>query len=169
MDRLPSAPPPLLLHRPDGRSHRLRFRIWRAPTGIEVELEEMEVTTGEGFQFAVLGDHDADVEDLLARVTSLAEREVARQYLEPSPHRVGWMLFGDEVAGRLVWNDEGHDGRPYDAVVDGGMLTWEELGHALESFEGWNFRLTIEESSDDARTDAQIIELEPKNPRPDGG
>jgi hypothetical protein len=54
-------------------------------------------------------------------------------------------------------------------VIDGRTLTWEELGHALESFEGWNFRLLIEESSDDARADAQIIQLDREDPRHDGG
>lgn len=61
----------------------------------------MDVSVGEGFQFAVLGDHDADVEDLLARETSLAQREVTCQYLEPAHHRRGWTLVDDEVAGRL--------------------------------------------------------------------
>ena len=97
--RLPSPPPPIVLTGPDGRRHELRYRIWRAATGIEVQLEEVDPPGGEGYEFAVLGDHDVDVEDLVRRVRQKAEAEVSRQYLEP--HRDGW-LVNDEVAGRFV-------------------------------------------------------------------
>lgn len=51
-------------------------------------------------------------------------------------------MAGDELAGRLLWNeDEG----PYDVVVDGRRLSWEEFGRALEPFEGWRFRLIFED------------------------
>src|SRR5438067_572345 len=143
---------PVTLGAPDGRSHRLRYRVWRAPTGIEVELEEASVPVGEGYQFVVLGDHDADVDELISRVRTLAEAEVGRQYLELPSHRDGWIAAVDEVAGRLVWNDAGVDGKPYNVVVDGRTLTWDELGVALEPFEGWHFRLTIEDPAADVRS-----------------
>lgn len=159
LPRLPDPPAPLVLEGPDGRRHGFRFRIWRGPAGIEVELEETGVPVSEGFHFAVLGDHDADVDGLTRRVIELAGRAVARCQLRPADHRDGWQMVDDEVSGRLVWNDEGVDGRPYDVVIDGRTLTWEELGHALESYEGWTLRITIESSIDDARTDAEVIEL----------
>jgi len=89
LPRLPGPPPPLALEGPDGRRHELRFRIWRGPAGIEVELEETGVPEGDGFHFAVLGDHDADVDVLIRRVTALAERAVARCQLGPADHRDG--------------------------------------------------------------------------------
>ncbi len=159
LPRLPDPPPPFLVRGPDGRDHRLRFKIWRAPTGVEVQLDEMGLPVGEGYRFAVLGDHDADIEDLVARVRSLAEYEVGRLYLEPARHREGWVLRDDEVAGQLVWNDQAGDGRPYSVVIDGRTLSWQELGTALESYEGWRFRLVIEDSIEDVRRGADIIEL----------
>jgi hypothetical protein len=63
-------------------------------------------------------------------------------------NRPGWTLAGDEVRGRFVWNE---DGGPYNVVVDGRALRWEQLGEALESFEGWGFSLTIEDRADDLR------------------
>ena len=65
MPRLPDAPAPIVIDGPDGRRHVLRYRIWRAPTGILAQLLEQN---GDGFAFAVLGDHDADVDDLVVRV-----------------------------------------------------------------------------------------------------
>jgi hypothetical protein len=90
LPRLPDPPLPVLLHGPDGRDHRLRFKIWRAPTGIEVQLEEMEVPVGEGYRFAVLGDHDGDVGDLVARVrTWLSPRSGGSISNRPATGRAG--------------------------------------------------------------------------------
>ncbi len=159
LPRLPDPPGPVLLSGPDGRDHRFRFKIWRAPTGIEVQLDELGVPVGEGYRFAVLGDHDADVEVLMARVRSLAESEVGRLYLEPARHRHGWDLGVDEVVGRLVWDNEAGGGTPYSVIIDGRTLSWQEFGTALEAYEGWRFRIVIEDSIVDARSDADIVEL----------
>ena len=159
LPRLPDPPPPVLLCGPDGREHRFRFKIWRAPTGIEVQLEEMGVPVCEGYRFAVLGDHDASVEVLVARARSAAESEVGRLYLEPARQREGWALRDDEVVGQLVRNDQAGDGKPYSVIVDGRTLSWLEFGTALEAYEGWRFRLVIDDSIEDVRSDADIIEL----------
>jgi hypothetical protein len=39
-------------------------------------------------------------------------------------------------------------------VVDGCTLSWYELGEALSSFEGCRFRLTIDDSLADGRSEA---------------
>jgi hypothetical protein len=153
---LPDPPEPLMFAGADGRRHRLRFRLWRAPTGVSVELEEVGVRGDGGYRFAVLGDHDADVEMLIAAVQLQAEEELAAVYLEPAAHRDGWVVAGDEVAGRFVFNP---DPGPHRIVVDGRVLSWEELGVALESFEGWRFRLIIEDPGEDLRPDADVVAL----------
>ena len=66
-------------------------------------------------------------------------------YLEPNPSRPGWLLRDREVAGRLVWAGAG---APYAVVIDGRTLSWEEFGRTMESFEGWRFRLTIDDIDD---------------------
>jgi hypothetical protein len=65
---------------------------------------------------------------------------IGHLYLERAGHREGWIMRGKEVEGRLVWRD---DRRGYDVVVDGRRLSWEQLGDALEPFEGWTFRLEV--------------------------
>ncbi|HWC12625.1 MAG TPA: hypothetical protein VG455_15555 [Acidimicrobiales bacterium] len=159
LPKLGAPPPPFVLTSPDGGRHRMRPRPWRAPTGIVVELEEMGVPVGEGFQFSILGPHDAEVGQLLAQLRTHAEAEVARRYLEPNPHRGGWRLASDEVAGRLVWSEDRELGEPYDVVVDGRIMSWGDLGRALEPFEGWRFRLVIEHRSLDVRPDAEVVAL----------
>ncbi|MET7489376.1 hypothetical protein [Streptomyces sp. NPDC005538] len=149
--RLPLAPPPVEIDGGDGRRHVLRYRLWRAPTGISVRLVEEGRAADEGFEFGVLGDHDADVSQLVTRVRAEAEAEIGRCYLEPDHRGMGWRLAGDEVSGRLVWNPED---APCHVVVDGRALSWDELGEAVSSFEGRRFRLTIDDSLADARSEA---------------
>ncbi|HUP71386.1 MAG TPA: hypothetical protein VM142_16460 [Acidimicrobiales bacterium] len=95
--------------------------------------------------------------ELLGHLRAHAQAEVARRYLEPDPHRAGWVLAGDEVAGRLVWGEGREAGDPHDVVVDGRTLSWEKLGHALSSYEGWRFRLVMEDRSLDVRPDADVL------------
>ena len=165
LPRLPDPPPPIVLAGPDGGQHHLRYRVWRAGVGIEVQLEETGVAMGEGYRFAVLGDNDADVATLVAEVRSTAEAEIGRQYLERASDRHPWMVCDDgEVAGRLLGYDD-HDGdSSYKLVVDGRTISWEELARALEPYDGWGFRLVIEDRVRDLRTDAEIIELRSSGP-----
>ncbi|MET8977395.1 hypothetical protein ABZX85_17415 [Streptomyces sp. NPDC004539] len=151
MPRLPLAPPPVEVVGRDGRRHVMRYRLWRAPTGIAVQLVEERRDRDDGFEFAVLGDHDADANQLAAQVRAEAEAEISFGYLEPASPGPGWQLAGRTAAGRLVGDLEGG---PVRAVVDGQMLSWEELGEALSSFEGWRFRLIIDDPMTDARSDA---------------
>jgi hypothetical protein len=159
--QLPDPPAPVTIADGTGRRRRLRFRVWRAPTGIVVELEEMDMPAGDGYRRAVLGAHDANVDELVVRLRELAEIDLTRQFLEPNRYRPGWVLADDTVEGRLVWSDSSESGvgTPYDVVVDGHKLSWEELGRALEAYEGWRFRLEFADRVDDLRPDAEVVSL----------
>ncbi|MFL4902803.1 class I SAM-dependent methyltransferase [Streptomyces sp. MMS24-I2-30] len=150
-ERLPVAPGPVEVVGLDGRRHVLRYRLWRAPTGISVRLVEECEGADDGFEFAVFSDHDADVDELAVRVRAEAEAEIARCYVEPALQGAGWRLTGEEIAGRLIADLEGG---PVRVVVDGRTLSWDELGEALASYEGWRFRLAIDASLTDVRSDA---------------
>ncbi|MDH6222468.1 hypothetical protein M2283_009819 [Streptomyces pseudovenezuelae] len=64
--------------------------------------------------------------------------------------------------GRLIWDA---DAGPFHVVVDGRALSWHDLGEALSSFEGFRFRLTIEDSMADARSERVKAALgEPDTP-----
>jgi len=123
--RLPEPPEPETIAGPDGRLHRIVYRLWRSPGGVAVEAEE-EGEPFDGFYAEVVGPH---------------------QDLELGPGGPHWIIAGDDLRGRLVWNE---DGEPYDVVVDGRRLGWEEFGRALEPFEGWEFRLSFRHEDVDA-------------------
>ena len=141
---LPDPPAPETFVGPDSRVHRMRYRFFRCPTGIVAEAEEMageEDIDLDGYHFNVLGDHEADLRQLLANLRTLTADGIARAQLEQTLGRL--LIAGDELEGRLVWDDDADSGTPYAVVVDGRRLSWEELGRALEAFEGWRFRIAM--------------------------
>ena len=164
--RLPAPPPPVVVAGPDGRAHRLRIRLWRTPGGISAEaIEQVPGGDGEddGFQVKVFGDHDADPAVLLAELDQRVQAEVGRQYLERG-HYGGWQVAGLEVAGRVSCSTDG----PPDVVVDGRRLSWEELGQAVSSLDGWWFRMMFgddtvgsAEAVDPASPGAVVVPLRP--------
>ncbi len=137
--RLPDPPPPEEITGSDGRAHHIVYRLWRSPGGIAVEAFEGERSFNR-YYAEVVGAHDADVALLVDEVRAAIRQRIGRQDLElsPSGHMV---MSGNELLGRLVWRD---DGMPYGVVVDGREMSWEELGWAMEPFEGWEFRISIE-------------------------
>ena len=148
---LPAPPPPFVLHDADGVERTLLVRLWRAPTGIVAEVEEPG-EPGAGYERAVIGTHQADVEHLVARLRAIAELELTERYLEPNPRRPGFLLSGDEFEGRLEYSLDGTEvGTPYDVIVDGKRLSWEDLGRALEAFAGFRIRLEISDRIEDLR------------------
>lgn len=54
----------------------------------------------------------------------------------------------DQTVRRIDW-DESEDGYVPLVVVDGREITWEEFGHMLMSFEGWQFKLDIFDPCDE--------------------
>jgi hypothetical protein len=148
---LPDPPAPQVVVGPDGRTHTMRIRLHRAPTGVAAEAVELGCDPGEGYHVRGIGAHDVDVPMLVEQLRLQVRDEIGATSLEPSPSRPGWLLRGHQVAGRLVWAGEG---APYAVVIDGRTLSWAESGRTLESFEGWRFRLVIDDI-DDVRPEAR--------------
>jgi hypothetical protein len=143
----------------DGRSHRLRYRISRAPSGISLRLVEHDNAAAPGgYVFAILGERDAEVSDLVAALYAEAAAEISRCYLEPDdyvgwvPGSPGWQVADEEVAGRFEYDPDTGTNGPHGVVIDGRYLSWQEFGAALSAFEGWRFRLLIEDPSSDYRS-----------------
>jgi hypothetical protein len=155
--RLPEPPAPETIAGPDGRRHRIVYRLWRSPGGIAVEAGEGD-RSSDGYFVQVVGPHDADVSMLVERVKAAIRRRIGRLDLELSPSSDHWIIAGDDLTGRLVWRE---DGEPYGVVVDGRYLTWEEFGRALEPFEGWEFRLTFDDGPDDDEDPERSAEDDP--------
>ena len=146
-----AAPDPIDIVGPDGRTHRLHYRVTRWATGTGVELVE---STG-AYHFktiSTLGRHDQPIHAQVRHLREVAEASIGRLYLEAYEPDDRVLLAGDEVVGRLVWpagvdlQDPRHS---YDVVVDGRTMSWEEFGRTFEPFEGMTFRLVVEDGVDE--------------------
>ena len=159
--RLPGPPGPETIAGPDGRLHRIVYRLWRSPGGVAVEAEE-DGEPFDGFYAEVVGPHEADPAPLVERTRAAIRRRIGRRDLERAPGRAHWIISDDDLLGRLVWNgndDPFGGGEPYDVVVDGRRLSWEEFGRALEPFEGWEFRLSFRHEDVDADDREPAVDL----------
>lgn len=134
------APPAEIITGPDGRSHLIGYRIMRMPGGITAMAEENGDDLDAGYRVELTIDHDGDQAALPDHLRAAAHSAIGRLYLEPDEWH-GWGLAEDEVAGRLVEDGSG-DGPP-GVVVDGRLLSWEDLGRLLSPYAGWSFQLRL--------------------------
>ncbi len=126
----------------------MRYSLFRAPGGILAHAEELRddgTIDLDGYSFRILADDDADLRPLVAKLRQRTSEGIARTFLTVRSGRL--LVAGDEVEGRLVWDDGGDSraGLPYAVSIDGRRLTWDEFGRTLESFEGWRFKLSIQD------------------------
>jgi hypothetical protein len=52
------------------------------------------------------------------------------------------------VRGKIEW-DDAHDDRVPLLIIDGREITLNELGRMFMSFEGWQFKLTVADKSEE--------------------
>ncbi|MBS4022876.1 MAG: hypothetical protein KGZ79_10740 [Dethiobacter sp.] len=118
--------------------------------GISLEATEIQEGEPKGYKTSVRGDLDCDQAKLSEKLLKKTRKVVSRKYIEV--RKVDWekrnSIKNDEVAGRIEW-DEQHGGRLPLVIIDGKEYSWEELGEMMMSFEGWDFKLKIFESSED--------------------
>jgi len=129
-----------------GERHEFHFQ-WRLLGSMGV-LDAFELTAGEpgGYQFQIIGEPDDDPLALLGRLIERMRRSLSVKYLVRSEH--GRQIADLTVCGRIDW-DGSQDGRIPMLVIDGQEVSWRELGRMLMTFEGWQFRLTIFDRSDE--------------------
>ena len=61
----------------------------------------------------------------------------------------GLQITDDMVVRGKIECDLDHDGRVPLLIIDGREITWDELGRMLMSFEGWQFKLTVADKSEE--------------------
>jgi hypothetical protein len=84
---------------------------------------------------------------LLGRLIERICRSLSVKHLVRGEH--GTQIADRTVCGRIEWDEFEDDRRVPLLVIDGQEVSWDELGRMLMSFEGWQFRLTICDRSDE--------------------
>jgi hypothetical protein len=111
-------------------------------------LEAFEIRDGErcGYEFQVLGDPQADLFELMARLVERMRRVLSKQHLVDDRH--GCSIADTVVRGRISCDLDSDERVPM-LVIDGREVTWEQFGRMLMTFEGWQFKLEIKDPTEE--------------------
>jgi hypothetical protein len=130
-----------------GELHQFHFRTRLLGTG--VALDALEIRDGQpaGYFFQIIGSPKDDLLSLLGRLIEKMRRALAVRHLNHSDH--GLQIVDPRVVrGRIEW-DSAHDSRLPLLVIDGQAIDWEQFGHMLMAYEGWQFQLRIADKSEE--------------------
>jgi len=142
---------PISIATVDGVVHHFHFQT--RLLGDMVTLEAFELKEGEpsGYQFQLIGEPGEDRFIQLGRLVKRIRGALANKYLEDSKY--GLQVKDMEVKGKIEadTSDEADvfGTRLPMLVIDGREVSWEQFGEMLMTFEGFQFKLQIVDSSDD--------------------
>ena len=130
-----------------GQRHEFHFRV--RLLGDRVILESFELRAGEpgGYQFQALGGAEADLFGLLGQLIKRMRRALLVRHLQEE-EPFGLIIANSLVRGRINCDPREHSRVPM-LVIDGREVTWEQFGRMLMTFEGWQFKLEIHDSSEE--------------------
>ena len=130
-----------------GEVHEFHFRTNLFGTGVALDAFELRDGHPAGYQFQIIGNPEDDLLVLLGQLIQKMRRGLSTKHLmggqlglQIAEHRV--------VRGMIEW-DDAYDGRVPLLIIDGREITWDELGRMLMSFEGWQFKLTVGDKSEE--------------------
>ncbi|WP_031358042.1 DUF7713 domain-containing protein [Caballeronia sordidicola] len=138
---------PVHLNDANGVAHEFHFRTLLF--GDKLSLESFESTSDDepsGYRFQIIGDPLADQFVLLGMLIEKMRRSLAVIHIRDTD--LGLQIIDDTVRGRIEW-DGSDDSRMPCVVIDGRRVEWDELGHMLMTFEGWQFKLEVHDPSDE--------------------
>ena len=143
---------PISLKDVAGVSHTFHFRTRLMGADMVVlEAFELEGSTPSGYRIQMVAIPEEDRFTHLGRLVQKIRRSLAVGYLADTVH--GLQIKDMEVHGLIEadLSDEADllDPRAPMLIIDGRDVTWEEFGHMLMSFEGYQFKLHIKDPSDD--------------------
>ena len=125
--------------------HVFHFRTRLFGPGVALDAFELRDGHPAGYQFQVIGDPEDDLLALLGRLIDKIRR--ALSIIHIGDGKFGLQIADHRVVRGMVGWDAAEDGRVPLLTIDGREITWEELGHMLMTYEGWQFKLEILDKS----------------------
>jgi hypothetical protein len=130
-----------------GEVHEFHFRTHLFGTGVALDAFELCDGHPAGYDFQIIGDPEEDLLVLLGRLIEKMRRALSTKHLADGEH--GLQISAERVVrGRVEWDDARNGGVPL-LIIDGREIGWNEFGRMLMSFEGWQFKLTIRDKSEE--------------------
>ena len=129
-----------------GNPHEFHFATRLLGDITSVEAFELIDGSPGGYEFQVIGDAEADLWGLMAKLIERIRGALSVSYL--CEQRGELHIEGQSVCGQIT-SDLDDDGYRLPAlVIDGREISWDEFGSMLSAFEGWKFKLQIVDRSE---------------------
>jgi len=130
-----------------GELHEFHFRTNLFGPGVAIDAFELRDGHPAGHQFQIIGEPEEDLLVLLGRLIQKMRRALATKHLRQS--EFGLQISDDKVVKGKIEADLDHDDRVPLLIIDGKEITWDEFGHMLMTFEGFQFKLTVADKSEE--------------------
>jgi hypothetical protein len=131
----------------NGEVHEFHFRTNLFGPGVPIDAFELRNGDPAGYQFQIIGEPEEDFLVLLGRLIQKMRRALSTKHLTQGQFGVQIADHG-VVRGKIEWDDD-YDGRVPLLIIDGKEITWNDFGRMLMSFEGWQFKLTVADKSEE--------------------
>ncbi len=131
----------------DGSVHEFHFQTRLCPPNVVLDAFEIHDGRRVGYEFQIIGDAEDELLVLLGRLIEKVRRALASKDLV---HGSNGTRIGDRglVRGRIEWDPDSGGALPM-LTIDGQPIAWEEFGRMLMTYEGWQFKLTIHDLSEE--------------------
>jgi hypothetical protein len=142
-DNTPIAP--IVVTDVDGVRHRFEIRSMLVGTGHAMYAREVGQREARGgYRFAILGDREADAQDLFTRLRERIRHGLSVRHVQETEQ--GWQLTqAHRLSGVIEWDPETEGALPL-LIVDGRPFTWDQIGRMLMTFEGFTLNAIVEDT-----------------------
>jgi hypothetical protein len=130
-----------------GEIHEFHFRSRLLVPGIALDAFELRDGNPAGYIFQIIGDPGEDQFVLFGRLVEKMRRALSVKHLENGDY--GLQISDQRIVRGRIESDESPDGSLPLLAIDGREISWEQFGHMLMTFEGWQFKLTIADESEE--------------------
>lgn len=130
-----------------GEIHDFHFRSRLLVTGIALDAFELHDGNPAGHFFQLIGGPGEDQFVLLGRLIEKMRRALSVKHLETVDN--GHQISEEGIVRGRIESDESEDGSLPLLVIDGREIGWDQFGRMLMSYEGWQFKLTIADKSEE--------------------
>ena len=131
----------------NGEIHAFHFRTRLLVSGIALDAFELRDGNPAGYIFQIIGGPGEDQFVLFGRLVEKMRRALSVKHLENGDY--GLEISDQRIVRGRIESDEGQDGSLPLLAIDGREISWEQFGHMLMTFEGWQFKLTISDKSEE--------------------
>ena len=131
----------------NGEIHAFHFRTRLLVSGIALDAFELRDGNPAGYIFQIIGNLGEDQFVLFGRLVEKMRRALSVKHLNNDDY--GLQISDQGIVRGRIESDESPDGGLPLLVIDGSEISWEQFGHMLMTFEGWQFKLTISDKSEE--------------------